>query len=407
MHVHKGASLLAASICADKPPSHRSPPQKSQCTITCSSLSSSSSLLCCLVLFHPNPIIPALIPLLLCGPLQICEGCRVRVNAEYDILASSVLQTHTRALLTPVVGKYKANVMLAPPQFLPHHPTDTRHDWLHDKQSCKANAGTDTGNSAGAQRGHVEKEKKRKERKKLPLQHLSSFSLLPNTSTGQRHTSRMALHATRMALMCSKRFGLVGAVRAAQYNRRSIGVGLCHQIRWKVEVPKKEPAAPATPATPAAPEVSKTAHVRGNKKKPSTAEMLKKMVWEIWPRGKGSGMLRAQVVLAVSCVFATKLIGIGVPYWFKGIIDSLSSDPSIIAQAFNPYGFTILGLVIAHSLFRTLQSLTQEARGALFAPIVQQTMRSLGTRVAGHLHALPLEFHVNRQTGMWMFCPIG
>eukprot|EP01063_Lacrimia_lanifica_P031175 TRINITY_DN5088_c0_g1_i1.p1 TRINITY_DN5088_c0_g1~~TRINITY_DN5088_c0_g1_i1.p1 ORF type:complete len:679 (+),score=201.06 TRINITY_DN5088_c0_g1_i1:68-2104(+) len=137
------------------------------------------------------------------------------------------------------------------------------------------------------------------------------------------------------------------------------------------------------------------------KPKPKLPVMLWKLAQEIWPKATdpGAGWLRTQVVVAVGCVFATKLFGVGVPYWFKGIVDSLSLDAAVQAAAFNPLGVSLLGLVLGHSLFKTMQALTQEARGALFAPVVQAAVRNLGLRVAKHLHALPLQWHLNRQTG--------
>eukprot|EP01059_Diplonema_ambulator_P009720 TRINITY_DN1965_c0_g2_i3.p1 TRINITY_DN1965_c0_g2~~TRINITY_DN1965_c0_g2_i3.p1 ORF type:complete len:651 (+),score=215.65 TRINITY_DN1965_c0_g2_i3:51-2003(+) len=129
-----------------------------------------------------------------------------------------------------------------------------------------------------------------------------------------------------------------------------------------------------------------------------TKQVITQMLRGVWP-SKGEYRLKLQVGVAVGCVFSTKLIGIGVPYWFKGIVDSLSTDPLVMANAFNPFGVSVMGLVIAHSLFRTLQYLTQEARGFLFAPVVNAAMRKMGVRVATHLHQLPLKFHLNRQTG--------
>eukprot|EP01064_Diplonema_japonicum_P018686 TRINITY_DN27382_c0_g1_i1.p1 TRINITY_DN27382_c0_g1~~TRINITY_DN27382_c0_g1_i1.p1 ORF type:complete len:664 (+),score=124.91 TRINITY_DN27382_c0_g1_i1:48-1994(+) len=134
------------------------------------------------------------------------------------------------------------------------------------------------------------------------------------------------------------------------------------------------------------------------KAKPTSSDLIMQMIRGVWP-SKGEVRLKLQVGVAVGCVFGTKLLGIGVPYWFKGIVDSLATDPAILSQAFNPFGTTVMGLVIAHSLFRALQYLTQEARGFLFASVVNAAMRKMGVRVAAHLHSLPLKFHLNRQTG--------
>ena len=191
--------------------------------------------------------------------------------------------------------------------------------------------------------------------------------------------------------------------RHLQQQMRFVGVAAATAVR-QLRLQQQRRLCSQQPKKPAAAsEASSTTighhNAKEDGKKRSAIAMLRRIAWEIWPKEKGEGRLRAQVCVAVSCVFATKLIGIGVPYWFKGIVDALSSDPLVVAQAFNPLGTSILGLVLAHSLFRTLQFLTQEARGVLFAPIVQDAMRKLSGRVIAHLHNLPLSYHVNRQTG--------
>eukprot|EP01060_Flectonema_neradi_P007865 TRINITY_DN15580_c0_g1_i1.p1 TRINITY_DN15580_c0_g1~~TRINITY_DN15580_c0_g1_i1.p1 ORF type:complete len:676 (+),score=108.33 TRINITY_DN15580_c0_g1_i1:59-2029(+) len=134
------------------------------------------------------------------------------------------------------------------------------------------------------------------------------------------------------------------------------------------------------------------------KKKRAPADIAFDVIKAIWP-GKGEWRLKAQIVTAVGCVFATKFFGIAVPYWFKGIIDSLSTDAVVAAAAFNPIGVSAIGLVCCYTLCKVLQAATQEARSALFATVVQDAIRRLSIQTATHLHQLTLNFHLNRQTG--------
>eukprot|EP01062_Namystynia_karyoxenos_P063298 TRINITY_DN56119_c0_g1_i1.p1 TRINITY_DN56119_c0_g1~~TRINITY_DN56119_c0_g1_i1.p1 ORF type:complete len:688 (+),score=309.66 TRINITY_DN56119_c0_g1_i1:183-2066(+) len=126
--------------------------------------------------------------------------------------------------------------------------------------------------------------------------------------------------------------------------------------------------------------------------------LLRRIFGYLWPPPEHRG-LRVHVVAAVFCVFATKVFAIGVPYWFSGMIDSLSTDPATVAAAFNPLGLSVVALVIAHGVTRTMQSFTQEARNYLFAPVVQMAMRKISVQVFRHLHQLGLDFHLSRKTG--------
>ena len=140
------------------------------------------------------------------------------------------------------------------------------------------------------------------------------------------------------------------------------------------------------------------AEVKKAKEKRTPADITMGVIRTIWPT-KGQWRLKFQIMTAFGCVFGTKLFGIAVPYWFKGIIDSLSVDPTIVLQAFNPIGVSALGLVVCYTLCKVLQAATQEARGALFATVVQDAIRRLSVQTATHLHQLNLDFHINRQTG--------
>ena len=58
-----------------------------------------------------------------------------------------------------------------------------------------------------------------------------------------------------------------------------------------------------------------------------------------------------------------------------------------------------VALILAYGVARVLAQAFGELRDAIFAPVAQRAIRNLALEVFGHLHALSLRFHLERQTG--------
>ena len=58
-----------------------------------------------------------------------------------------------------------------------------------------------------------------------------------------------------------------------------------------------------------------------------------------------------------------------------------------------------IALILAYGVARVLAQAFGEVRDAIFAPVSQRAIRNLALEVFGHLHALSLRFHLERQTG--------
>ena len=58
-----------------------------------------------------------------------------------------------------------------------------------------------------------------------------------------------------------------------------------------------------------------------------------------------------------------------------------------------------IALILAYGVARVLAQAVGEIRDAVFAPVSQRAIRNLALEVFGHLHALSLRFHLERQTG--------
>ncbi|PKO29573.1 MAG: metal ABC transporter permease [Betaproteobacteria bacterium HGW-Betaproteobacteria-7] len=100
---------------------------------------------------------------------------------------------------------------------------------------------------------------------------------------------------------------------------------------------------------------------------------------------------RLRVLLALACLVAAKVANVGVPLVFKQMIDGLTPGQQVLA---------LPALLLAlYGALRFANSLFTELREMLFARVTQRAVRQVALEVFGHLHALSLRFHLERQTG--------
>ncbi len=110
----------------------------------------------------------------------------------------------------------------------------------------------------------------------------------------------------------------------------------------------------------------------------------------LWPKGEWG--LRSRVMAAVVLLILSKVTNVYVPIFYKHAIDALG-EPKAQAVA------VPVALILAYGLARVLAQAFGEVRDAVFAPVSQRAIRNLALDVFGHLHALSLRFHLERQTG--------
>jgi ABC-type transport system involved in Fe-S cluster assembly fused permease/ATPase subunit len=104
---------------------------------------------------------------------------------------------------------------------------------------------------------------------------------------------------------------------------------------------------------------------------------------------------KVRVVLALAFMIGAKVANVGVPLLLKELIDRLAPHPNM-AQAMLAVP---VGLLVAYGLLRLSTSLFTELRELVFAKATEGAARSISLKVFGHLHALSLRFHLERQTG--------
>jgi len=123
-------------------------------------------------------------------------------------------------------------------------------------------------------------------------------------------------------------------------------------------------------------------------------------------------------------MLAGKGVTIATPFMFKALVDTIpvyasaaASDSVVgdgaVAVSFLPDGLvdglatsSLAGvpaipfiLILSYGTSRTLSSLFQESRNAVFASVAQSAIRSVGRTTFDHVHSLDLQYHLNRNTG--------
>jgi len=102
-----------------------------------------------------------------------------------------------------------------------------------------------------------------------------------------------------------------------------------------------------------------------------------------------------RVLIALGFMVAAKVANVGVPLLLKELVDAMTLAPGS-AQALL---VVPLGLLLAYGLLRLSTSVFTELRELVFAKATEGATRSIALQVFGHLHALSLRFHLERQTG--------
>ncbi|GAA4903658.1 ABC transporter ATP-binding protein/permease [Ferrimonas pelagia] len=102
---------------------------------------------------------------------------------------------------------------------------------------------------------------------------------------------------------------------------------------------------------------------------------------------------RGRVVLALLCLIGAKIASVGLPFILKALVDGMDLARGEALAALP------LGLLLAYGAVRFANVLFGELRDTLFGRVTERAMRRVGLKVFEHLHALDLNFHLNRQTG--------
>ena len=118
-----------------------------------------------------------------------------------------------------------------------------------------------------------------------------------------------------------------------------------------------------------------------NRKDWQTIKSLIPYLWEF----------KGRVFLAMSFLIAAKVANVGVPLLLKEVIDALTGPRALLVLP--------VFLLVGYGALRLTNSLFAELRDAVFAKVMQRSIRRVALQVFEHLHRLALRFHLERQTG--------
>jgi ATP-binding cassette subfamily B protein len=125
------------------------------------------------------------------------------------------------------------------------------------------------------------------------------------------------------------------------------------------------------------------------------AEPQQSINWRVlahlWPFLRES---RGRVLLALLCLVVAKSAVLFIPFLLKFLVDAL--DQQNLAQL--PI-MLLAGLVLAYGAARFANVFFGELRDTVFGRVTERAMRRIGLQVFRHVHALDIDFHLNRQTG--------
>jgi len=100
---------------------------------------------------------------------------------------------------------------------------------------------------------------------------------------------------------------------------------------------------------------------------------------------------KGRVTLAFSLLILAKFANVGIPLALKDAVDALDGQQQVV--------YLPIAILVTYGLLRLASSLFSELRDALFAKVIYRSVRKIAGTIFQHLLALPLRFHLQRQTG--------
>ena len=116
----------------------------------------------------------------------------------------------------------------------------------------------------------------------------------------------------------------------------------------------------------------------------------------VWPSRRAD--LKIRIFISFALLILAKLATVGMPYAFKWATDALT-DVAKGAEAPASLVAAPIAMTVLYGALRVAMVGFTQARDAMFAAVAMNAVRRLALDVFGHLHALPLRYHLERKTG--------
>ncbi|WP_101757653.1 ABC transporter ATP-binding protein/permease [Oceanicoccus sp. KOV_DT_Chl] len=103
---------------------------------------------------------------------------------------------------------------------------------------------------------------------------------------------------------------------------------------------------------------------------------------------------KQRVGIALICMLLAKVANVAGPFLLKHVVDALNTE-----NLSNTLIVVPIALILAYGFARFSNVLMGEIRDTVFGRVTERAMRRIGLQVFRHIHALDLDFHLNRRTG--------
>jgi ABC-type transport system involved in Fe-S cluster assembly fused permease/ATPase subunit len=128
-------------------------------------------------------------------------------------------------------------------------------------------------------------------------------------------------------------------------------------------------------------------------KKGKYIKTFKLLLPYLWPKKRKD--LRTRVSFAVVALVLAKIASVSTPLVLGGAVNSLTE----LSSGINLFMMVPIALIVGYGVTTIIAFTFVQVRDALFSKVSQHSIRQISLNMFKHLHALSLQFHLNRQTG--------
>ena len=128
-------------------------------------------------------------------------------------------------------------------------------------------------------------------------------------------------------------------------------------------------------------------------KKGKYIKTFKLLLPYLWPENRRD--LKTRVSFAVVALVLAKIASVSTPLVLGGAVNSLTE----LSSGINLFMLVPIALIIGYGVTTVIAFTFVQVRDALFSKVSQHSIRQISLNMFKHLHALSLQFHLDRQTG--------
>ena len=128
-------------------------------------------------------------------------------------------------------------------------------------------------------------------------------------------------------------------------------------------------------------------------KKGKYIKTFKLLLPYLWPKKRKD--LRIRVSFAVVALVLAKIASVSTPLVLGSAVNSLTE----LSSGINLFMLVPIALIVGYGVTTIIAFTFVQVRDALFSKVSQHSIRQISLNMFKHLHALSLQFHLDRQTG--------